>query len=274
MRIALLLSLLLLVGCTKKITSFQGVAHTHPYHIQVGHLLTYKEKKKISSLIEEIFKEVDETYNHWNSNSELSRSLSTPKVEAILSLAHHFYEITDGWYDPSLGSPIKTFKETGEMPSSSLPTTYDLDGMLKGFTIDLILERLSQMGYKNLYAEWGGDIGILGNHPKGRAWQVLIEDAPISLKEGGIATSGCQYQLWNIGNVTYTHIIDPRTLEMVEVKNEHVHKVSVMAPTCALADALATACMACGHLDKAYLFAKKIKKQYPEVEFWITSYEL
>lgn len=265
---------LLLVGCTKEPLHLNGVAHTHPYHIQVGHSLSYNEKKEVIRLINEVFVEIDETYNHWNPNSELSRDLSTPKIKAILSLAHSFYEITEGWYDPTLGRPIKIFKETGTLPSGSTPTAYDLDGMLKGFTIDLILKTLSQRGYHNLYVEWGGDMRTRGNHPSGRPWRILVDEKPLALIDRALATSGCQEQLWDIENHTYTHIIDPHTLKMVEVKKGHVHKVSVLASTCALADALATACMACGSLEKAYLFAKKIKKKYPEVEFWITSYEL
>ncbi|QVL57111.1 MAG: FAD:protein FMN transferase [Simkaniaceae bacterium] len=273
MRLALFLSLLL-VGCAKQPLHLSGVAHKHPYHIHVGHPLSHKEKKEISKIIDNVFLEIDETYNHWNPDSELSRALLTPKVEAILSLAHSFYDLTEGWYDPTLGGPIKTFKETGNLPSKSMPVTYDLDGMLKGFTIDLILERLFQKGYQNLYVEWGGDIRICGNHPTGRFWRVLVDDEPLDLIDAALATSGCQEQLWDIGSHTYTHIINPHTLEMLEVKSGHVHKVSVLAPTCALADALATACMACGSLESAYAFAKKIKKEYPEVEFWITSYEL
>ncbi len=273
MRIALLF-LIFLVGCAKEPTNFKGIAHTHPYHIQVGHLLSYKEKKEISLLIDDIFREVDDTYNHWNPYSELSLALFTPKVTAILALAHSFYELTEGWYDPTLGALIKIFKITGKLPTESLPKIYDLDGMLKGFTIDLILEKLQKKGYKNLYVEWGGDMAVKGKHPKGRAWRVLTNDKPLPLIDVALATSGCQEQLWEVGSTTYTHIINPHSLEMLEVKSGHVHKASVMAPTCALADALATACMACATLDKAYDFAKKIKKQYPEVEFWITSYEL
>ena len=68
MRIILLLFTLLLVGCGKKLTSIQGVAHTHPYHLQVGHSLSEKEKKEISDLITAVFIEIDEIYNHTESN--------------------------------------------------------------------------------------------------------------------------------------------------------------------------------------------------------------
>lgn len=274
MRIILLLFSLLLVGCGKKLTSIQGVAHTHPYHLQVGHSLSEKEKKEISDLITAVFIEIDEIYNHWNPHSELSRNLRTPKVKAILSLAQSFCELTDGWYDPTLGQPIHNFKTTGKLPIKPHTVVYDLDGMLKGFTIDLILERLIKKGYKNLYIDWGGEIATRGHHPKGRPWRVLINETPLDLTNAALATSGCQEQLWKIEGRTLTHIIDPHSLDMVEVKSGQVHQVSVKAPSGALADALATACMACGNLERAYAFAKKIKKEYPEVEFWMTSYDL
>ncbi|MCP5504701.1 MAG: FAD:protein FMN transferase [Chlamydiales bacterium] len=270
----ILLFLLLLVGCAKKPTSIQGIAHTHPYHLQIGHSLSTSEKREISNLIHAVFVEIDEVYNHWNPHSELSRNLSTPKVKAILTLAHSFCKLTDGWYDPTLGQPIHNFKTKGILPTKPQTIVYDLDGMLKGFTIDLILERLMEKGYKNLYIEWGGEIATRGHHPKGRPWCVLVDEKPLDLINAALATSGCQEQLWKIKGRTFTHIIDPHSLEMLEVKSGQVHKVSVKAPSGSFADALATACMACGNLEKAYAFAKKIKKEYPEVEFWITSYDL
>lgn len=274
MRIILLLSLLIFAGCTKKISSIQGVAHMHPYHIQIGNSLSSKEKKEISKLIDSIFTEIDEVYNHWNPNSELSRNSLTPKVQSILSLAHFFSEVTEGLYDPTLGAPIQAFKEEGKLPSPFLETIYDLDGMLKGFTVDLILEKLTEKGYKNLYVEWGGEISTRGSHPKGRPWRILVNQTPLDLVNAAIATSGCQEQLWKIDNRIYTHIIDPYSLKMIEVTTNQVHQVTVLAPTCAFADALATACMACGSLENAYALAKKIKHQFPEVDFWITSYDL
>ena len=264
----------LFFGCSKEPLHFKGTAHNHPYHVQIGHSLSKKEKKEIQRIIEETFLEIDTCYNHWNPNSDLSRGIQTEKVASILTLAHSFYELSEGWFNPKVGAPIKAFKQTGVLPTLTLPEAYDLDGMLKGFAIDLIAQRLLNKGYKNLYVEWGGDLRVEGKHPKGREWQVLLNNQPFPLKSASLATSGCKEQLWKIGNATYTHIIDPHTLEMIEVKNGHVHEVSVKAPSCALADALATACMACGSLEKAHVFAKKIKIEYPEVEFWITSYEL
>jgi thiamine biosynthesis lipoprotein len=270
----LILTLFLLSGCTNELVHFKGVAHTHPFHIQIGHSLYVHDREAIHQIIRETFEEIDHSYNHWNPDSDLSKGNPTSKVQAILSQAQNFYEITDGLYDPTVGALVTHFKKTGALPKGFLPKRYDLDGMLKGFTIDLLIKRLTKKGYQNLYVEWGGDLRVQGKHPKKRPWLVLLNNKAFPLKDVSLATSGCQEQLWQVGKTLYTHIIDPYTLEMLEVKNGYVHQVSVMAPTCALADALATACMACGSLEKASAFAEKIKKEYPEVEFWITCYEL
>lgn len=270
----LILFLFLLSGCTNEPVHFKGVAHTHPFHIQVGHSLYVHDREAIHQIIRKTFEEIDHSYNHWNPNSDLSKGNLTSKVQAILSQAQSFYEITGGLYDPTVGALVTHFKKTGTLPKGPLPQKYDLDGMLKGFTIDLLMQRLMEKGYQNLYVEWGGDLRVQGNHPKGRPWLVLLSGKAFPLGDASLATSGCQEQLWQVGKILYTHIIDPVALEMLEVKNGRVHQVSVMAPTCALADALATACMASGSLESATAFAEKIKKEYPEVEFWITSYEL
>lgn len=270
----LIVSLFLLWGCTKNPTHFNGVAHTHPFHIQIGHPLSQREQNSVHQLIRETFEEIDLCYNHWNPTSDLSRGILTDKIQAILHKAQTFYELTGGQYDPTLGALVTHFKKTGTFPEKEVPKQYDLDGMLKGFTIDLLIDRLAEKGYQNLYVEWGGDLRVKGNHPEGRHWQILLNGRPFPLTDGALATSGCQEQIWEVRKTLYTHIMNPQTQKMVEVKTGMIHQVSVLAPSGALADALATACMACGTLEEGQAFAEKIKKTYPEIQFWITTYEL
>ncbi|MBF5059163.1 FAD:protein FMN transferase [Candidatus Neptunochlamydia vexilliferae] len=249
----LILFLALLFGCSKEPSHFQGVAHGHPYRIQIG---GSPNKTHVQALLEEIFEEVDTLYNHWNPDSLLSKNPDSPELQPILSLAHSFCTLTNGWYDPTLRGPIQTFKtQTAHSPG------YDLDGMLKGYVIDQIVEQLLSLGYTNLYVEWGGDLRVHGKHPSGRPWQILLNDEVVPLENGAIATSGCAEQTWDIDGTTYTHIINPFTQEMVGVG---IYSVTVRAPTCALADALATACMASG----SETFADAMKEKLP-VDFWI-----
>jgi thiamine biosynthesis lipoprotein ApbE len=60
---------------------------------------------------------------------------------------------------------------------------------------------------------------------------------------------------------------------MLKVESGMVHKATVRAPTCALADALATATMACEVLEDASNFAEEIKEDY-DVDFWIRSWDI
>jgi len=272
MRIILLL-FLFCFSCSKSPTHFKGLAHTHPYHIQLGHSLTFEEKKEIEKLLADTFEEIDTLYNHWNPQSLLSKNPTSPKLLPILLLAHHFRKLTKGRFDPGLGIQLKLFKTSSKLPKGFYPKVYDLDGMLKGFTIDKIIEQLTEKGYEHMYVEWGGDIRVRGRHSSGRKWRILIDKEVIELEEGALATSGCEEQMWDIEDATYTHIINPLTGVMLKVENGMVHKVSVRATTCTLADALATATMACEVFEDALEFADEIKAEY-NVDFWIQSWDI
>ncbi|MGE0197598.1 MAG: FAD:protein FMN transferase [Simkaniaceae bacterium] len=271
------LVLMFLVGCSSNaITHFQGIAHTHSYHIQIAASLSTKEKQKIKTLIDEVFDEVNLCYNHWNPQSELSLvnqgSPSTPKLREILSLALMYKELTGGRYDPFLGGVISAWKESlkkGELPDlNPLHVAIDLDGMLKGYAIDLLVEKLNRLGYKHVYVEWGGDIRVSGRHPEKRPWRILIEGKVIPLYSA-LATSGNSEQKWEVGDKIFTHIIDPFSLRALEVKE--MKSVTVQAPTCALADALATACMTFMSDREALEWAESIKAKQEGVAFWITT---
>ena len=86
----LILILFLLFGSIKKLAHFKGIAHIHPFHIQLGHSLYVHEQKAIHQIIRETFEEIDHTYNQWNPNSDLSKGNLTTKVQTILSQAQNF----------------------------------------------------------------------------------------------------------------------------------------------------------------------------------------
>lgn len=224
-------------------------------------------------MLSEIFEEVDTLYNHWNPHSILSTEPSSPKLLSILFLAHHYKKVTKGRFDPGLGVQLKLFKTASKLPNGYYPKVYDLDGMLKGYTIDKILDRLTQKGYAHIYMEWGGDIRVKGQHPNGRKWHILVGKQVIELEEGALATSGCKEQVWNIDNTSYTHIMNPLKGEMLKVEKGMVHQVTVRAPTCGFADALATATMACSSFEDASSFADEMKEEY-NVDFWIESWDI
>lgn len=252
---------------------------TIPYCVQVGDRLSDEQTVQIQRLILDTFAEVNTIYNNWNPDSEVSRlgtlaahqsiELSEP-LTAFLRFVGQVVARTEGRFDPTVEPLQRVWKEhlrKGRVPERAqlapiaqatgwhhihlegssfwkddALTALDLGGVAKGYTVDLIAERLDQAGYASIYVEWGGEIRTIGQHPEGRAWKVGIEGlSAIELSGAAIATSGSYIQNWTITGMTYTHIIDPRTGEPLH--NCPISSVSVIAPTCAEADALATALM-------------------------------
>ena len=192
---------------------------------------------------------------------------------------------------PAIGWDKISFIDATFTKSNDL-TQLDFGGIAKGLSVDMLVERLNASGFKNLYVEWGGEIRATGKHPQGRFWTVYISrlgdtdpDNAISmlhLDDQAIATSGDYLQNWTIKHsvsdeiarpITYFHIFDPVTLRPIEASYTSVASVSVVAPSCALADGLATIAMMFPTVPEAALWAEGIKKQSPEISFWIVSRE-
>jgi thiamine biosynthesis lipoprotein len=153
----------------------------------------------------------------------------------------------------------------------------DLGGVAKGYAVDLLADRL-QLLFPHVLVDWGGEIKAHGHHPAGRPWQIFIsclgnpnpEEAItfLELSEEAIATSGDYLQVWRIqtatGEKTVSHIVNPKTLQPLEVSERSIASVSVLAKTCADADALATAGMLLSNAEEAASWAKAI----PAASFW------
>ena len=171
-------------------------------------------------------------------------------------------------------------------------TQLDLGGIAKGYGIDLIIEKLKGQGFDNLYVEWGGEIRTVGNHPHGRPWTIYIsrlgESNPdhalkiLELKNQAIATSGDYLQNWTFKVIsadkkektaTFFHIFDPFTLHPLESTYFSIASASVIAPTCALADGLATTVMLFPSLEEAENWTHRITEKIPGVSFFLFSRE-
>lgn len=157
----------------------------------------------------------------------------------------------------------------------------DLGGIAKGYAIDLLIDRLISFGYDNLFVEWGGEIRALGNHPEGRPWMVMISPPNdldpehafeiLPLVNEAVATSGDYLQYWETDEGRYCHILNPKTRAPLKRGADSIISVTVKAPTCALADALATAAMLFETKEEAKIWAESIKEENPELSFWFLS---
>lgn len=143
----------------------------------------------------------------------------------------------------------------GIMVKKHPDTEFNFSAITKGYGCDRVADMLTASGSGNMMVEIGGEIALRGKNPKGRPWRIQI-DAPvvsndsvvhdrlrvIEVTDCGVATSG-NYRNYHTApdGRMYGHTISPVTGRPVETD---VLSVTVIAPTCMLADALATACMA------------------------------
>ena len=125
----------------------------------------------------------------------------------------------------------------------------DLSSVAKGVAVDAAAEMLLRCGFSDFLINAGGDIRTSSSGEK--VWQVgiqtprenvaakdIIEDDILKVKNKAVATSGNYRNYFKKGTNTYSHIIDSKSGTPVK---STVLSVSVTAPTCAEADAWATA---------------------------------
>lgn len=127
------------------------------------------------------------------------------------------------------------------------PLVLDLSGIAKGYAVDRISAWLKHRGYQNHLVEVGGEIHVSGLSPRGDAWRIAVESPEplgggsvraVELRDVAVATSGDYRNYYEIDGRRYSHTIDPRSGRPVE---HRLASVTVIAPTCAYADAMATA---------------------------------
>ncbi|MFI3304123.1 MAG: FAD:protein FMN transferase [Rikenellaceae bacterium] len=152
-------------------------------------------------------------------------------------------------------------------------TQIDLNSIAKGYTVDRLASILESYGAQNYIIEVGGELRFRGVNPSGEGWRVGIE-TPVdgNMSDGqllerriqidpnsplrAMATSGNyrRFYLTEDGE-KIVHTIDPKTGRSF---SSELLSVSVLAPSCAEADAYATMLMAAGD-QKAEELAQKIE---------------
>ena len=127
-----------------------------------------------------------------------------------------------------------------------------LDGIAKGYIVDVFARVLERHGVRQYLVNAGGDIRTRGTGEEGKPWTVAIRDPagrgvlPVVLHTGNaaVATSG-SYEMHFGDDLTVHHIVDARTGH----SPTEVVSVSVVAPATLAADALATSVFVLGPAD-------------------------
>ncbi|MFC1559378.1 FAD:protein FMN transferase [Gemmatimonadota bacterium] len=119
-----------------------------------------------------------------------------------------------------------------------------LDGIAKGFIVDMAAEVLKRNRIRNFIINAGGDIRTGGHREDGKPWTIAVQDPEkagdfpdiLTLTDGAVATSG-SYEIFFDPEMKHHHIVEAGSGRSPGKKSS----VSVIAPTALAADALATA---------------------------------
>ncbi len=132
----------------------------------------------------------------------------------------------------------------------------DVNAVAQGYTSDVVARFLQRKGIRNYLVEVGGEIVARGVNRRGDLWVVGLDkpvenampgenvQVKIKLSHGrGLATSGNYRKFIEVNGVKYAHTVNPKT--GFPILNSLL-SATVIAPTAAQADAIATAFMVRG----------------------------
>jgi thiamine biosynthesis lipoprotein len=165
------------------------------------------------------------------------------------------------------GIHLQDGKITKDNPLSIL----DFSAIAKGYGVDRAADVLRGKGIKNFMVEIGGEVVTEGINDKGEIWRIGInkpdDDSTstnmelqdiIALSGKAIATSGNYRNYYISEGRKIAHTINPKTGYPAQ---QDILSSTVMAPSCAEADAFATAFMVLG-LEEA----KQVLQRQPQLE--------
>ncbi len=123
----------------------------------------------------------------------------------------------------------------------------DFGGFGKEYAADRAAALAESLGARHGFVNLGGDLRVMGAKENGEAWSIGIQHprdegnlfASIAIARGALATSGDYERFLEIDGKRYCHILNPKTGMPVA----HWQSISVLAPVCAAAGALATIAM-------------------------------
>ena len=135
--------------------------------------------------------------------------------------------------------------------SKAQPRYLDLSAIAKGYAVDQVAELL--LGeFDAFMIEVGGELRLHGHKPDNQPWRIAVETPNSQTREvqrvievgnNAIATSGDYRNYFEQDGVRYSHTIDPQSGRPI---HHRLASVTVVDPSCARADAMATAMMVLG----------------------------
>lgn len=228
----------------------------------------------------------DSDLNRLNAAAE-QEWVSVPReLATVLSAALHVSQQSGGAFDITVGDLVNAWgfgprqqKVTTQMlspvvPNARLqagpsltvdpqrsqvlkrvPVTLDLNGIAKGFGVDELARSLDGAGITRYLVGIDGEMRARGVKPDGQCWVVALEKPKRGVREvmgvmelgdTSIATSGDYRHCIDVAGRYYAHTMDPTTGAPLQ---NLLAAVTVVANSCMLADAWATALMVLGEAE-------------------------
>ncbi len=137
----------------------------------------------------------------------------------------------------------------------------DLSAIAKGYGVDQVARYLDRQGFHNYLVEVGGELRLKGHKPDGSAWRIAIEKPSttgqvvqevLAVTDVSVATSGGYRNYFEADGQRFSHTINPLSGRPITHK---LASVTVLHPSCATADAMATTLMVMGP-EKGLEFAR------------------
>ena len=203
-----------------------------------------------------------------------------PRLAEVLRLGLAIGRASDGAFDIGMGDAVgawgfgpapadpQAIRAAMTAPRQPAHEVLDLDGLLvrkraavlldfngiaKGYGVDRLIETLREHGVDAALTGIDGEMRATGLRPDGSPWTVAVE-APdperrtahsiIELQDAAVATSGDYRHRVVVQGRTLSHSMDPRSGAPLAAPPA---SATVIARTCAEADAWATALIVAGH---------------------------
>ena len=220
-----------------------------------------------------------------------SKHTVSQALSGLIQESIDLHRLTDGYFDVSIGplvniwgfgpeefankapsqekvntakaqTGLEAISVDGNVVTKRQPRYVDLSAIAKGYGVDKVAELMEQSGVQSYLVEIGGEIRTKGVKAEGKPWRIAIEkpDAQgrsvqkiLNMKTTGMATSGDYRNYFEVDGQRFSHTIDPNTGYPIRHK---LASVTVLDPSCARADALATAMLVMGEA-KAQDFARQ-----------------
>jgi len=240
--------------------------------------------------LKKIFAQMEKKYSRFDSNSELSKLNLEKKIKLdqefleIIKLCKKIYNETNKAFNPLLSVKNLWYKENYKNPSKINEKKYNIDfnsieienwilklkddqeldlwWIVKGFTVDKASKFLLENWIKDFLINAGWDIFASGKANKNGKWKIEVEKTwqIIELSNKAVASSWKTKRFWKWSDWNlYHHILNVFTKKSSE---NDLASISVVANSCAEADAWATASFSLGEIQWQNLLIDNWKKYY------------